>query len=266
MEFLNPWAFLFLLGILVVFVKNDSLPFKNEIIEKLVKKVRFGKKKRFFIYLIAYIFLVIALARPVINKGYTLIKLPKNNIVIILDASRAMKCNDIYPNRFEAAKEKLKKLFSHLNLENVSIVITDQKPYLLNPPSNDYSSILYLLNHVDTSNLFQSAYSTINTAINEVKKTFHNPLIIVFSYKPPKEGIFYNISQKACSIDGFYYPYSMNGIHFSYSNEDIKKIVSLIDKKNKSKEIKIKNKKELFYYFLIIAIILIFIASIGRRK
>jgi len=266
MEFLNPWAFLFLAGLFVVFAKNNKLPFKKEIIKKLVKNTTFGKKKRFFIYLLGYVFLVLALSRPVINNGYTTVKLPKNNIVIILDASKAMKCNDIYPNRFEAAKEKIKQLFSKLNLQNVSVIITDNIPYLLNPPSNDYNSILYLLNHVDTDNLFQSNYSTINSAINAAKKNIKNPLIIVFSYTMPKEGIFYNISKKACKIDGDYYPFVKSGIQFTYSDNDINKIISLINKKNKSKTVKIKNYKEFFYYFLIIGIILIFIASIGRRK
>lgn len=266
MEFLNPWAFLFLLGLLVIFAKNTKLPFKEEIIKKITKNVKFGKKKRFFIYLLAYICFVIALARPVINNGYTTVKLPKNNIVVILDASKAMKCNDIYPNRFEAAKEKLKKFFSRLYLQNVSVIIADKIPYLLNPPSNDYNSIIYLLNHVDERNLFQSDVSTINEAIDSAKKNIKNPLIVVFSYKKPKEGIFYNIAQKSCKIDGNYYPLVNAGIKFTYSDEDIKKLVSVINEKNRSKIVKIKNYKELFYYFLIIGIILIFIATFGRKK
>lgn len=266
MEFLNPWAFLFLFGLLVIFVKNTKLPFKKEIIKKITKNVTFGKKKRFFIYLLAYICFVIALARPVINNGFTTVKLPKNNIVVILDASKAMKCNDIYPNRFEAAKEKLKKLFSKLDLQNVSVIITDKIPYLLNPPSNDYNSIMYLLNHIDESELFQSNVSTINEAIASAKKNIKNPLIVIFSYKKSKEGIFYNIARKACKIDGNYYPLTNSGIKFTYSNEDIKKLVSVINEKNRSKIVKIKNYKELFYYFLVFGIIFVFVASIGRKK
>ena len=266
MEFLNPWAFLLLFGLIIVFIKGTKLPFKKEILKKLIKEVKFTKKKRFFIYLVAYVFLVIALARPVINNGYTTIKLPKNNIVIILDASKAMKCKDLYPSRFEAAKEKLKKLFSNLNLQNVSVIISDKVPYLLNPPSNDYNSIIYLLNHIDKENLFRSDISTVNKAVYSAIKNIKNPLIIVFSYKKPKTGIFYNVSLKGCEKDGNYYPYEPEGIHFTYSNDDIKKLISLINEKNRSKTVKIKNYKELFYYFLIIGIILIFTASLGRKK
>ena len=266
MEFLNPWGFLFLFGFIIVFIKNTKLPFKKEIIEKITNKVTFGKKQRFFIYLLAYLFFVIALTRPVIDNGYTTVKLPKNNIVIILDSSKAMKCKDLYPNRFEAAKEKIEKLLPNLKLQNVSIILSDNVPYLLNPPSNDYNSIIYLLNHVDEENLFTSDTSNINQAIISAKKNIKNPLILVFSYKKPKEGIFYNISKQSCEIDGNFYPYDNNGIHFSYSNEDIQKIISLINKKNQSKTIKIKNYKELFYYFLLLGIILVFIASSRSLK
>jgi len=257
MEFLNLYAFLLLLLVPLFFIiKNSSLPFKKEILEKITLKTSFSKKKRFFLYLIAYILFIIALSRPVINKGVEKIPLPKKDIVILLDASKPMKCTDIYPNRFEAAKEKIAKLLKKLKLENVSIIIVDKNPYLLNPPTNDYDSIIYLLNHVDTSSLFQSFSSNLNKVTIK-----NNKIVIAFSYLPYKKGIFYNISLKPCL--GFY---SDKGIKFSYSDEDIDKIVSLIKKENSNKEITIKNRKELFYYFLLSGLILVFIATFWRGE
>jgi len=257
MEFLNIYAFLLLLLIPLFFIiKSYSLPFKKEIIEKITLKTSFSKKKRFFLYLIAYLFFVIALARPVIDKGFETINLPKKDIVILLDASKPMKCNDIYPNRFEAAKEKIAKLFKKLKFENVSIIIVDKNPYLLNPPSNDYNSIIYLLNHVDTSTLFQSFSSNLNKV--NIKS---NKIVIAFSYVPYKKGIFYNISLKPCL--GFF---SNKGIKFTYSDDDINQIASIIKKENSNKTIKIKQKTELFYYFLIIGLILVFFATFWRGR
>jgi len=258
MEFLNPFAFILLLGILVVFIKNKNLPFKKEILNKITTKVKFSKKKRFFLYLLAYIFLVIALARPVIKHGYTTVTLPKNNIVIILDASAPMKCKDIYPNRFDASINKINKLFKNLNMQNVSIVLVDNRAYLLNPPSNDYDSIIYLLKHINKNMLFTSPFSNINKAIDEIN--IKNPLFLTISYKKPKKGIFYNVALKPC----LGYKPNSEGIKFSYSDKDIKKIASILNKNEKQKTIKILNKTELFYYFLIIALILIFIASFRR--
>jgi len=260
MEFLNPLAFILLLGILVVFIKNKNLPFKKNVLNKITTKVKFSKKYRFLVYLLAYIFLVIALARPVINHGYTTVKLPKNNIVIILDASAPMKCKDIYPNRFDASVNKIAKLFTKLNMQNVSIIIVDNRAYLLNPPSNDYDSIIYLLKHINTEYLFTSPFSNVNEAIDE--SDIKNPLFLVISYQKPKKGIFYNVAMKPC----LGYTPSSDGIKFTYSDEDIKKIASVLNKKEQQKTIKVLNKTELFYYFLIIALTLIFIASFGRKK
>ena len=261
MEFLNPLAFLFLFGVLIVFFKNKKFNFN----EKLIKKVKFGRKKRFFIYLIAYIMFVIALARPVINNKEEKIPIPKKDLVIILDASKEMKCKDIYPNRFKAGIEKLNNLFQNLKLQNVSVIITDKLPYLLNPPSNDYDSIIYLLKHINTYNLFQSNISNIDNAI-QTAKNFKNSIILVFSATPPKEKvIFYNLSLKPCVLDGNFYPKSNKGINFTYSNKDIEELIKIINSKNQEKFITIKRKKELFYYFLIIGLILVFIATKGKK-
>ena len=262
MEFLNPWAFILLLGVFILFLKNQKLPFKKSILKKITTKVKFSKKKRFILYMIAYVFIILALSRPVIKHGYTKITLPKNNIVVILDASAPMKCKDIYPTRFDAAVNKLSKIFKKLNMQNVSIVIVDNKPYLLNPPSNDYGSIIYLLKHINKTYLFTSPFSNVNEAIDEAQKNIKNPLFLTISYQKPKSGIFYNVGVKKCLNT----PVSNEGIKFTYSNEDIKQISNILNKKEKNKKIKILDKTELFYYFLIIALILIFIASFGRKK
>ena len=262
MEFLNPFAFILLFGVLIIFIKNKKVPFKKEILEKIATKVKFSKKKRFFIYLIAYIFLVFALARPIINHGYTYVNLPKSNIVIILDASAPMKCKDIYPDRFDAAINKLHSLFQKLHMQNVSVIITDNKPYLLNPPTNDYNSIIYLLKHINKNFLFTSPISNINEAINAAKKIIKNPIFVTVSYEKPKEGIFYNIAKKECLNA----PVSNEGIKFTYSDKDINTLAKILNKKEENKKVKILDKTELFYYFLLIAVILIFIASFGRKK
>ena len=261
MEFLNPLAFLLLFGVLIIFIKNKNLPFRKEILKKITTKVKFSKKDRLILYTIAYIFLVIALARPIINNGYTYVNLPKSNIVIILDASKPMKCKDIYPNRFDASINKISKLFKKFNMQNVSIVIVDNNPYLLNPPSNDYNSITYLLKHINKTYLFTSPTSNIDLAINEAKKNIKNPIFLTISYQDPSEGLFYNVSKKQCLA-----PISDEGIKFTYSDDDINKIASIINKKEEQKKVKILDKKELFYYPLIIAFILIFIATYWRSK
>lgn len=261
MEFLTPIAFILLFGILIVFIKNKNLPFTKEVLKKITIDVKFNKKKRFYIYLIAYILLVLSLSRPIINKGYTFVPMPKKNIVIILDASSPMKCKDIYPNRFDAAINKIAKLFKKLKTQNVSIVIVDNSSYLLNPPSNDYESIIYLLKHINKTFLFSSPISNINEAIENAKKTIKNPLFLTISYEKPKEGIFYNFAKKRC----LNYDISNEGIKFTYSDKDIEKIASILNKQE-NKKVKIIDKKELFYYPLVLAFILIFIATFFRSR
>jgi len=264
MEFLNPYAFWLLILIPLFFIIK---PKKLNINPKIIIKSPFDKKKRFYILLIAYVFLVIALARPIILNSTQKIKISQLNIFILLDASKGMKCKDIYPNRFDAAVNKLKEFFKMLNYQNVAVVLVDKNPYILSPLTTDYSSIIYLLEHINKKEIFlgDSDFLKAYNSIKELSK--NNSIFLTISYKAPKlpNSINYVVAKKPCIIDSKIYAPSAEGIHFSYSNSDLKEILSIIKQYGNAKEVVVKNKKELFYYPLFIAILLIFIASFSIR-
>jgi Ca-activated chloride channel family protein len=263
MEFLNPYAFLFLLIIPLLFlIKSKKLEFNK----KIIIFYPFNRKKRFYVYLASFIFAVIALSEPVINKKNTKELVIKNaNLVILLDASYPMKCTDIYPDRFDAAIEKLQKLFSFFKTQNISVILVKNSPYLLSPPTNDYNSVIYLLKHVNKKQLFNTD-ADFDLAFKAAKKLVSNPVILTVSYKSFNNAISYIVAKSPCDINGKIYPVSSKGIHFTYSNEDIKLLLKKINSLAKEERIKIHSFIYLFYYPLIIAIVLFFIASTSRRK
>jgi len=263
MEFLNTWAFLGLLIIPLFFI---SKPKRLQINPKIVIKTKFTKKIRFFIFLISYILLIIALARPVILNSTQKVKVSNLNLVILLDISKGMACKDIYPNRFEAAINKLKELFKHLRYQNTAVILVGQTPYLLSPLTTDYSSIIYLLEHIDKKEILKSD-SNFFKAFKTAKEIAPNPRVfLTISYKaiPNKNTINYVIGHE-CFMDNIDYSADNKGVKFSYSNNDILTIANKINSISKSKEITIKKQKELFYIPLLLAIILIFIASFSLR-
>ena len=265
MEFLNSWAFFLLLIIPLLFlIKGKKFSFNK----KIIISSFFNKKKRFYLFLTAYLFLIIALARPVVLNSTQKVKISNLNIVVLLDISKGMKCKDIYPNRFEAAVNKLKKLFTMLKYQNVAVILVSNEPYLLSPLTNDYPSIIYLLTHLNKKELFISNLSDFKKAFDSAKSIAQEPKIyITISYKAPKHPntINYIMALKNCMVDSQLYLKAQNGIEFTYSDEDIKQIAAMVNKLSKSKEIKIKNQKELFYYPLLLAIILIFIGTFSLR-
>jgi Ca-activated chloride channel family protein len=266
MEFLNPWAFLGLIVIVFLpFFKNKKLPFKKTVLDKITFKSPFGKKKRFLLFLIAYVFLIIALANPVIKKSTQKIKIDTLNVMIILSGGVSMKCQDIYPNRFQAAIVKIKKLFRYLKYQNVGLIIAKNRPYLISPLTTDYQSVYYLLKHVNQNQLFDTR-ADYEKALKAAKKLTPSPnafLIVGTKYVKGKNVISYIVARKKCVYDAIL---PKKGIHFTYSDEDVKKIAKKLNALSKAKEITVKNQKELFYYPLLIALILIFIGSFSLRR
>jgi Ca-activated chloride channel family protein len=258
MEFLNPYYFLFLLVIPFVFLlKNYKLPFKKEIIDKIVISSAFDKKRRFFVFVLSYVFLVIALARPVIPKKSHSIKINTSNITILLSGGEEMNKRDIYPTRFDAAVSKLKKLFSKLTTQNVAVLLVLDKTYLISPFTTDYESIIYLLEHINKKHLFNTN-ANFKEAFAVAKKIDKKSINLTISdkYFNNKNTISYIFSTK----------HNNNGIFFSYSDNDIEKILNQIKTISTTKTIKINNNKELFHIPLIISIILFFIASFSIRR
>lgn len=254
MEFLNIYAFLLLTIIpVIIFVKSKTIPFSKETAEKLILKGKISKKTKFYLLLSAFVLFVTALARPVINNGTTTIKAPIENIVIGLDISREMDKKDLYPDRFEFAKNKIKNLLNNLNAQNAALILFDKNSYLISPPTRDYKSLEYLLEHTDIKDMKRSPRPDIDNFIASAKNLVKNPKIVIFTgeiYTPKTDNIFIYLCNKT-RID------SKNVFNAAYTNDNIKSLAKLL-KSNKSKDIKIKNKTELFYYPLGFGILILF--------
>jgi len=263
MEFLNFYAFLGVIFIgLFFYIKNKNLPFSKEVAEKIILKGKISKKTKFYLLLLAYIMMIIALARPVINRGYITVKAPVQNLVIALDISHQMDETDLYPNRIEFAKNKIKKLLKMLKTQNTALILFDANPYLISPPSNDYDSLIYLLEHTDIKDLKRSSKADIDKMLNSINTLVKNPKIVIFTslnYIPKKRNIFIYHTSKT-RLNG------NNVFNADYSDESLKNLAKFL-KSDKNRETKIKDKTELFYYPLGIAIaILLFVIFFPMRS
>ena len=253
MEFLNFYAFLWLFFIpLFFYIKSKNLPFSKDVAQKITLKGKIPKKTKFYILLLSFVLFTIALSRPVINNGYITIKAPMQNLVIGLDISKKMDKNDLYPSRYEFAKTKIKKLLTMLNSQNTALILFDKKSFLLSPPTKDYNSLIYLLDHTDIKELKRSQASDIQNMISSARNLIENPKIVIFTYQPLKfenKNIFVYLCQKSKISDN-------NIFNAEYSNDNLKTLSKLLNA-SKNKEIKIKDKIELFYYPLGVGIILL---------
>jgi hypothetical protein len=237
--FQNPHAFLALtLVVLFLFLK----PYDIKVSKKAILVSPYSNKKRFFTLLASFIFLIIALAKPVIKGESQKIKIA-SSVIILLDMSAKMKKTDIYPNRFKAAINKIKILLSNIN-NPVEVIGVREFPFLITPPTTDYKAISYLLDHISQEEIKGDA--NFKRALNYTKKIKSPKIILSITDKQIPNTITYILKK-------------------DYSNKEILQIANQINSKTIITKIPLTKDKELFIYPLIIGIILFIIAHISLR-
>ena len=298
-----PFIFIFLVR------KSRSLKaiFSKEVMKEIyIKKSGFSKRLRAYILIFSLIFGIISLARPVINNGEIKIKQSYINAVIALDISNSMRVDDLFPSRFEFAKNKIYSFLDNAMDKRLGVVGFSNEAFMISPLTSDFSSLKYLISNLNFSNLNLQGtdiYSLLRS-VDTLFKDEKNKILVLFSdggdnedfskeikfakenkisvfiyltatnkgglFKAPNNDVVLlkanqNIKDLALKTGGAYMQSSLN-------NDDMKALNSLISAKFKNSSDKdevIKEQKELFYYPLILAIILYFMANFSlpfRRK
>ncbi len=159
MQFLYPEVFFmiiipFILLIVLTMINKDGIKkyFSKEVLDKLLvgnKSVKNSTRNSlFFITLILFI---VTLARPVMDQKEQELKQNLIPIVIALDVSKSMMATDIYPNRIELAKNKLKKIITLSKNSTIGILLFAKDSFILSPVTEDFISLNYIVENLDTN-------------------------------------------------------------------------------------------------------------------
>ena len=99
--------------------------------------------------LLAWILLVIALARPQTGSAQEIVRGQGVDIVIALDISTTMGASDFAPfNRLEAAKSVVAEFIARRDFDRIGLIVFAQNAFHLAPPTLDYPILLQLLDKV----------------------------------------------------------------------------------------------------------------------
>ena len=102
MSFLNPQYFWLLLFLIPLFIVKDFREFRV---------VVFG-------YILSFIFIVLALSRPVIVQKAIESEQLLSDVVIAVDLSYSMQARDVKPSRLEYAKEIMQRVVKRNSICN----------------------------------------------------------------------------------------------------------------------------------------------------
>lgn len=133
MTLLNPeflWLFLF---VLAGFIKKDF---------KSLSLVAFG-------YILTFVFIVLALTRPVIQQEPIKTQQVLSDVVVAVDLSFSMQANDIMPTRLAKAKELLGELVTKDTQTRYGVLGFTTNAIILSPLTQDSELLMHLFSSLD---------------------------------------------------------------------------------------------------------------------
>ncbi len=158
----------------VYFLKSDRAKvetlFSKEVLQKVaIKRHTLSKKSRSILLILAFVSSIFALARPQIDHGDIEVKSSFVNVVAAIDMSKSMFCDDVYPNRFEFAKNKFYEALNSLKKSKVALIGFSSQTFLISPLTEDFHSLKFL-----TKNLKLDYLSLKGTDILATLKSANN--------------------------------------------------------------------------------------------
>ena len=186
MSFLHPEFLYYMLpplfilfGLLLTQKETQAHFFSEDVMSRLrVSANTLTLKARNALFFLMAIFMVIALAQPVIKDGEVEVKAKSADIMIALDISDSMLAEDVYPNRLKMAKQKAIELLNMAEGERIGVIAFAKNSYLVSPLSFDHGAVSFLLSQLDTDSItekgtdFVSMLDVVNKSLNKHKKKY----------------------------------------------------------------------------------------------
>ncbi|NPA03860.1 MAG: VWA domain-containing protein [Epsilonproteobacteria bacterium] len=189
MKFLNfefiPLMLLPSFLLLYLILTNKSILeriFDPKLLKRLKIEGGLSKKLRLILLFLAFFFMILALARPVYQKGIIEVERYRSDLVIALDISRSMKAKDYYPNRLTFAKRKIEEFIENSSNLQIGLLAFAKDAYIISPITDDKTSLKYLLNKLDTDLLSLKStnfFSALMSANFLLKKSKDKNLLLV---------------------------------------------------------------------------------------
>jgi Ca-activated chloride channel family protein len=134
--------------------KESFVMFDKRVLDKLrFQSKSLSRPAREALFLMAFIFMIIALAQPVIKEGEVVVEAKSADILIGIDISDSMKAEDRFPNRLDFAKAKAIELIKQAPHNRIGVLAFAKHDYIVSPLSFDHSSVAFLLSKVQTNNI-----------------------------------------------------------------------------------------------------------------
>ena len=146
---------------------------------------RFKSPLKFFLLILAFAILTIALANPRVGHRTQSVKGEGVDVYIALDVSKSMWAEDVLPNRMVRARQFSQKLISAVQGDRVGLILFAGQPFLQMPLTTDYAAAYMFV---------QSASPDINIAQGTaIERAIDMVVKIGKQYEKKKDGRYFEL-------------------------------------------------------------------------
>ena len=199
MSFVYPYLFLAMALPLLVFaflVTTNKQHLSRIFDEKVLKRLSAADEGmsmllRNVLMIVALFLMLIALARPVMEKGDKTVEVQGLTLLAALDISGSMRSTDVYPNRLEFAKKKMAAFFDAMPSDEVGVVAFAYSPFVLAPFSSDKETLKMMIEGVDDSyiNMGSTDFSALGRQVATLLEKKEPKILVLFTDGGDKEAI-----------------------------------------------------------------------------
>jgi len=191
MHFVHPqffWVMIipFLIFVFLVVTNRDSVSrvFSDKVLERLrADSESLPNSLRNLVLFAAVFLMIVALSRPVIEKGEKVVNLKGVSAVIALDISGSMRSTDLYPNRLEFAKKKLITLLDAMPADEIALTAFAHNAFVLAPFTGDKATLKQIVEGVNESyiNMASTDFFAMADLAARLLKKRKEKILVVFT-------------------------------------------------------------------------------------
>ena len=198
-SFVNLQFFLALIVPFVIFaflISTDKARLSRIFDDKVLKRLSATDESmplvvRNILMLLALFLMIVAMARPVIEKGDKTVEVQGLTLLTALDISGSMRSTDVYPNRLTFAKKKMNTFFDAMPSDEIGVVAFAYSPFVLAPFSSDKETLKMMVEGVDDSyiNMGSTDFSALGELASSLLEEKKPKILVLFTDGGDKEAI-----------------------------------------------------------------------------
>jgi len=199
MSFVNPqffWALIIPFVIFTFLISTNKERLSRIFDEKVLKRLSATDESmplivRNILMLLALFLMIVAMARPVMEKGDKTVEVQGLTLLTALDISGSMRSTDVYPNRLTFAKKKMSLLFDAMPSDEIGVVAFAYSPFVLAPFSSDKETLKMMVEGVDDSyiNMGSTDFSALGELASSLLEDKKPKIMVLFTDGGDEEAI-----------------------------------------------------------------------------